>query len=340
MWRGSACFCARQAQKAWAASSSSNSASSSGANRTQLRLTIDSAEQLPAAEAVIAALYRVPDALSSLQQQQLIDAVFIADKLGAADVAAQAVQMLITAAEQELSAAAVTALAQLHAWPTCLLPLLLPMVRRASCFQAASDVAAIAAADTGSRVQRMLLAVLGNLEAVLRDQQLQTLLMQLPLPALQLLLSSDSLFVSSEDTVLYTAITYIGMMADNWQTGQAVLAPLVRAPHLSGSVLSGQALSSSSSSTMLLSSYNKQLRQLISHKLATGGAPVPASVLRLMTGVPPSWLLEQRQLIAAGNVQMEWRLPVEQIAAACRDSFAGNRTVTIECGADGVDAMA
>jgi hypothetical protein len=38
-----------------------------------------------------------------------------------------------------------------------------------------------------------------------RDEQLHGLLLQLPLPALQLLLISDHLRVASEDTLLYTA---------------------------------------------------------------------------------------------------------------------------------------
>jgi hypothetical protein len=48
-------------------------------SRPLLYLTIDSAEQLPAAEAVIAALYAVPDAHDSLQQHQHVCALLIAD---------------------------------------------------------------------------------------------------------------------------------------------------------------------------------------------------------------------------------------------------------------------
>jgi hypothetical protein len=147
-----------------------------------LQLTIGSADELPAAEAVIAAVYCVPDAFNSLEHAQLVNAVMLADKLGAAAAAKQAVQILKTAAaaEQGLSAAALEALASLTAWPACLQQVLLPVVQHARCCDDALDgFAAIVAADTGSRVQHMLLAVLGDLGAVWRDDQLQELLMQL-----------------------------------------------------------------------------------------------------------------------------------------------------------------
>jgi hypothetical protein len=88
-------------------------------SRPVLHLTIDSAEQLPAAEAVIAALYGVPDALSSLPQQQLLVAAVIAGKVGAAGVVDQCVSMLKAAEEQagSISAATMEGFAGLPAWP-------------------------------------------------------------------------------------------------------------------------------------------------------------------------------------------------------------------------------
>jgi hypothetical protein len=299
-----------------------------------LRLTLDSTEQLPAAEAVIAALYGVPDAITFLEPAQQVTAAVLADRLGAAAVAKQAVQLLKAAAEAEqgLAAAAIEALASLSAWPGCCYPLLLPVLKTAACCaDRLVELADIAAADTSSRAQHMLLAVLGNLEAVWRDEQLQELLLQLPLPAMQLLLSSDDLRVASEDTVLYTASRYaaeVGLSGKAAATG--ALAKLVRAPHLSGGMLAGQALSSSSSN-MLLAGYSEQLKQLASYKLAAGGAPVPANVLSLMTAVPAAWMLGPRQRIAADPVQLKWRLPVVEIAQACRDSAAGNEALHIDC---------
>jgi hypothetical protein len=308
-----------------------------------LYLPIDRAEQLPAAEAVIAALYDVADALGSLEQQQLVDsaisAALIADRLAAPRVAQHAVDALKAAAEQPgegqgLTAAALDVLASQPAWPACLQPLLLPVVQRASCCDASlADLAANKAADTGSRVQRMLLAVLGDLEAVWRDEQLQKLLL-LPLPALQLLISSDQLRVTSEDTVLYTASRFVAAQAHSVAPDlRLVLAPLIRAPHLSGTMLSAQA-HSSHSPHMQLGSYSTQIKQLISYRLATSSTEVTAYALDHIAGAPAAWKLSKRQIIASDGVRLVWRVPVEQVAQACRDSFAGTLDVAISC-ADG-----
>uniref|UniRef100_A0A383WH79 BTB domain-containing protein n=1 Tax=Tetradesmus obliquus TaxID=3088 RepID=A0A383WH79_TETOB len=66
---------------------SSSSGGQAPASRPTLHLTIDSAEQLPAAEAVLAAMYGVEDAIEGLEQQQLVDAVVIADMLHAGTAA-------------------------------------------------------------------------------------------------------------------------------------------------------------------------------------------------------------------------------------------------------------
>jgi hypothetical protein len=327
-------------QQAWAGPSANTSspggdaAAAAGSSRPKLYLPIDSEEQLPAAEAVIAALYDVLDALSSLQQQQLVDAVFIADKLGAPKVAQRAVDALTAAAEQAeegqgLTAATQEALAGLSSWPLCLQPLLLPVIRHASCCDAGlTDLAAIVAADTGSRVQRMLLAVLGDLEAVWRDEQLQKLLRSLSLPALQLLLSSDDLRVASEDTILYTATKCVAALPSSArQAARTALALLIRAPHLTRSGLASQVLSSSGD--QFLSSLAAPLKLLVSYKLVNSHDGVTEDALGGMPGAPESWSRGFRQQVATDGVRLEWRLPVEQVAQACRDSFAGNKTVTL-----------
>jgi hypothetical protein len=184
------------------------------------------------------------------------------------------------------------------------------------------------------RVQGMLLAVLGDLEAVWEDTQLQELLLRLPLPAVELLLASDQLRVASEDTVLYTANKYVAAVPHGHTPSfWAALAKLIRAPHLSGTMLSAQALSSSSPH-MLLSYYSTTglLKQLISFRLAMSSAVVPASVLSQITGAPAAWRLSKRQIVPSDGVRLVWRLPVEQLAQACRDSFAaGYRKVVISC---------
>jgi hypothetical protein len=79
-------------------------------------------DQLPAAEAVIAALYGVPESLSSLDQVQLVHAMTIADMVHAEAVVKQAVEPLETApwSDEGLSAAALQVLAGIHACAACM----------------------------------------------------------------------------------------------------------------------------------------------------------------------------------------------------------------------------
>lgn len=227
-----------QAQQAWAPSGADDAARSeataTAGRRPQLHLTIDKVEQLPAAEAVVAALYGVPNGLRDLELPQLVDAVVIADRIGAPAVVEQAALDLTFAVSAKSLTLVLEALSALPAWPACLQPVLLPVLQRA-------NLPDMPAADV-SRVLCMLLAVLGDVEAAWADRQLQELLLALPLPALQLLLSSDRLRVASEDTVLYTASKYVAAQQEGGKriAAQAALAPLVRAPHLSGFCLAGR----------------------------------------------------------------------------------------------------
>jgi hypothetical protein len=111
-------------------------------------------------------MYGVPDALSSLEQQQLVHAVVTADKLAAPHAVQQTQQALAAAAqsEQGLSAAALDLLASLPALPACLLQLLPTVLNHTRCCQpdGAANMATVSSADTasGSRVQRLLVAAL------------------------------------------------------------------------------------------------------------------------------------------------------------------------------------
>ena len=60
---------------------------------------------------------------------------------------------------------------------------------------------AVTAAPHSSYIQQRLLQEFGNLEQVWTDSNKQTLLLELPLPAMQLLLSSDKLEVSQEQSL-------------------------------------------------------------------------------------------------------------------------------------------
>uniref|UniRef100_A0A383VZ76 BACK domain-containing protein n=1 Tax=Tetradesmus obliquus TaxID=3088 RepID=A0A383VZ76_TETOB len=261
-------------------SGSSSSSSAAHAKRPVVRLTIDRAEQLPAAEAVIAAMYGVPDAISSLEQQQM---------------------------------------------------LLQSIVEQAPCCRNSSaGLAAVLAADVGGKIQQLLVAAYGDLQAVWSDAQQQAMLLALPLPAMQLLLSSDQLCVPSEDTVLYTAKKYVQAQKTTAKAAaaKAALAPLVRAPQLSMFALSCAALPASSGQ-QLLSIYALKLVSLQSLKRIAFTGEL-AAALEAMEGAPASWLLRPRQIKPlVDGVRLQWRLPVEQLQQACRDSFAQQQVVHI-----------
>jgi hypothetical protein len=132
------------------AQSASTKRRGSSSHRPTLYLTIDSAEHLPAAEALIAAMYGAPNILNSLQEQQLVQAVVIADMVHAEAAAEQAVSALKAEAESEqgLSAAALDALAGLPAWPARLVQLVPAIVKHAPCCRhAIADLPTITAAD-------------------------------------------------------------------------------------------------------------------------------------------------------------------------------------------------
>jgi hypothetical protein len=241
-------------------------------------------------------MYGVPDAISSLDQQQLVHAVVIADMVHAELAGQQAVQVLTAAAqsEQGLSAKALHALASLPAWPSCLLQLLAVIVKHARCCRdvnPAADAAAVAAADIGGRIQRLLLSALGNLESVWADEQLKKLLLQLPLQEMQLLLSADQLCVASEDTVLYMAEKLIAALrGPSKPAAKAALAQLVRAPQLSQFALSCAVLSSSSRQ-QLLGEFEVQLKNLLSLKLAGAAGKQLLTEASTICGAPSSWSL-------------------------------------------------
>uniref|UniRef100_A0A383WGT3 BACK domain-containing protein n=1 Tax=Tetradesmus obliquus TaxID=3088 RepID=A0A383WGT3_TETOB len=280
----------------------------------------------------------------------------IADMMGIDAAAQQAVKALASAAksEQGLSAAALQALAGLAAWPACLLQLLPTILKRAACCRInSSRLEDIIAADTNKDVQQLLLGAFGDLDAACADKQLKQLLLKLPLPALQLLLSSDNLRVASEDTVLYVAqrhlfLYYVDevtravtntvkikmllmMKAAEMATAQAALAPLVRAPHLSLFALSCAALhgQSTSSSWQPLNPYMSQVRSLLSLKQAATAEQLAAAVAELHTA-PASWRLGPRQIVPlADGVRLEWRLPVQQLRQASSNSFTMQGTINI-----------
>jgi hypothetical protein len=311
-------------------------------------------------------MYGMTAPIQRLPQVQLLAAALIADRIQVTAAVKQAVAALqaAAAADTGLSGAALEALASLPAWPDCLLPLLAPAVSGARCCCSSSDLASIQAADIRARVRRMLLTVLGDLEAVWGDAQLKQILLELPQPALQLLLSSDELHVANEDTVLYTATQYMMHKADGEARGaaQAALAPLVRCPQLSRFALMWTTLAADQSQ-LLLADLEPQLRQLLSLRCVAdacsssssrrsagcsdsmvcsssdgssmvqiASAAAVAAATADIEDAPAAWGLGPRRSMQSREcgARVTWRLPVEKLAQACRDTVTKQHGVTLE----------
>jgi hypothetical protein len=281
-------------------------------------------------------MYQVPDAISSLQQQHLVQAVVIAELLQVEYVAQQALQALSAAAgaPQGLAAAALGALASLDAWPAGLKQLLPLILRNTTCCRSrTADLAAVKIADAGGRVQNMLVGALGDLQGVWSSAEEKALLRALPLPAMQLLLSSDLVRVPSEDTVLYTAMQYVRAQTQPAKkaAAKAALAPLVRVPQLSAFALYWAALSTGSSQ-QLLSSYTQQMQHLQGLKIIASPFDFKLDTkVSAVAGAPDSWGLGARQIRPLGDgVQLSWRVTVEQLKQACKDSSAQQQVVVID----------
>ena len=181
------------ARKRTRAASRAADAEDMGSSKPRLVLSLQDAAQLPAALAVLAALYSVkpiPELLSTLPQEQQLHAALLADTWQVADVSTAAVQLLVDAAkpDQGLSAAAYDQFMGLGATPTCLLPLFKVLVELLAQF-----------ADPASQatLKRMLLSVLGDLEDVWADPALRKTLLSMPLTAMTVLLGCNELKVGT-----------------------------------------------------------------------------------------------------------------------------------------------
>lgn len=316
-----------------ASASSAEPGSQQQQDQLVLTLTIASAEELTAAEAVIATFYGVQDSLANLQHEQLIQALLIADMIGAAAAAKQASQHVRKAAEQGLSAAALEGMAGLPAWPDCLLQLLPLVVTHASCCKnSAANMADLLAAADGSLIQRILVRVFGDLQAVWGESKLTELLLQLPCPAMQLLLSSDELQVPSEDIVLYTAQQYVDRQTikSDRESAASALAELVRAPHLSDTVLHHAAVSENTYN-MLLADYMWPMKHLLLLRrvVRSPRSKEFRAELALLDEAPSSWQLEHRQIVPALPAKVVWQLPVKQLKEACQKAFADQTEQTL-----------
>jgi hypothetical protein len=147
---------------------------------------------------------------------------------------------------------------------------------------------------------------------------------------MQLLLSSDQLLIPSEDTVLYTAKQCVKAQRGKAAKAAAksALAQLVCAPQLSLFAMRCAALPADSSQ-QLLGAWDQQLRDLLPLKIIAWQEDL-AGAVEEMQAIPASWRLGPRQIRPLeDSVRLEWRLPVEQLKQACRDSFTQQKTVDI-----------
>jgi hypothetical protein len=180
--------------------------------RPQLVLELQDSSEQVAALAVLSSLYLtkpLPELLSELTQEQQLQAALLADKWQVPNVSTAATRLLVDAlnAESGLSESVQQQVMGAAALPDCLQPLL----------------------------RRVLLSVLGDLEAAWADAGLQEQLLGLSAPAMELLLSCDELKVSAAALMLhatwhntgssiYTCAEHTPPAAATWQlhVGQCV----------------------------------------------------------------------------------------------------------------------
>lgn len=133
--------------------------------------------------------------------------------------------------------------------------------------------------------------------------------------------------VASEDTVLYTAQTYVDRLpAGSQEEAQGKLAPLVRCTYLSRFWLSASLLSDDAPK-MLLSVLSRQLRHLFlaKHAAATGAGGLTLStkdIKEAVEGAPASWLLQPRRSKPVSSVQLVWHVDVADIKQAVAEAIS------------------
>lgn len=297
--------------------------------RLLLTLQVASASERTAAEAVIATLYGVHNALHSLEHEQLIQAVIIADTISALEVSEQAFKCLTTAvaSEKGLSDAAMNMLAGLSNWPEYLLKLVPVIVSHTSCCNLLlDDLAALLAADRNKFMQRLLVNVFGDLQAVWRDAKLKDMLLRLPCAAMQLLLSSNDLKVPSEDIVLFTAEEFVGHfdLKEVRAVIRLLLAGLVRAPHLSDAMLRYAALCENSD-VLFMRQYVAQLKRLflLRYTMCNRLNQLFLKELAKIPEIPNSWQLGQRQLVPAMPATLTWKVSAQHLKWECERLVTG-----------------
>lgn len=138
--------------------------------------------------------------------------------------------------------------------------------------------------------------------------------------------------VASEDTVLYTAQTYVNAITDSrlQVTAKSQLAARVRCPHLSMFWLSALALSPDAP-RLLLSAHQDQFKQLL--MLRHGGLAsdcMQQAFNTYLPRVPLSWSLPARASSQVSSVQLVWKLDVAAVASAGRESACKKKCIVLD----------
>jgi hypothetical protein len=291
-----------------------------------IEVTISSKEDLAGLLAALAVLYHDEDLFRELSQQDLVAAVVYGDQLAIPRAVELGMQLLKEAASSPggCTVECCRALAAVPIWPTCMLPLLPLMTAQYG-------------PDSPSEQQQLhhgvLLSALGNLEAVWDDKQLQEMLLALPLPAAELLLSSNQLRVASEDTVLYTAVSMV-LHNDSIQGRQAArkaLAKCIRCANLS--LYNHLAHATTGNSPLFSKEQQEQLLGMLSLRLVPTGRSLEDGYSdRRLTLMPKAWLLPPRaHLVPPSPVFLTWKVPVADIRQACRMAIVTGDIADLSC---------
>jgi hypothetical protein len=284
-------------------------------------VTITSEQHIPGLLAALAVLYHNEDLFKQVSQQDLVSAVVHGDQLAIPRAVELGMQLLKQeAAGGGSTAECCRALAALPTWPTCLLPLVPLMASQCSGWTSARQQQAH---------QEVLVSALGDLEAVWEDKQLEGLLLALPLPAAELLLSSDHLRVVSEDTVLYTALRYVEHLdsVQGREAAKVALSKCIRCVRLSQRNL--LALATTTDCPLFSKQQQGQLLQVLSLCLESAEHCVDAVNSCRSFEVPPAWLQPQRNcLVPAAAKSITWHVNVVDIKTACRAAATTGQNIT------------
>lgn len=196
-------------------------------HRPEATLLLESAEQEAAAVAVLAALYGVSTPPEQLQDTQLLQMVLLADMLQVDPIAGHAAKALAACAVTPgmgLCNAVEQQLLSLASWPACLVHKLSVLTQKMQLQDAAavwarsaapsspSSLEAVLACQHSNHMLARLVQELGALDQQWAQEKQQAVLLGLPLPAMQLLLSSSEVQVCGHGVLMRQPATVLNLV--------------------------------------------------------------------------------------------------------------------------------